>query len=278
MCIMARPVRSVSNTRIFVGCDSRRERQLLVYEMAVELQGGSNAMILPVPAAVPEDVALLDLSEAPQFFDDLDKPFERMTLGTKGGSRGFGDTLKIHEVGNYRVSIAPSVEDLDRVDPAVFTLSAETRQTLTPNYGTGFVFVVAALRESGKFHPLAYTHPVMEDGRLFIPTRHEHGNSTRHGYAALPRWDHYVYRQVPTVFAEMPGSKDHTEIRGKGSRDDPYPRVATCIEGLVAKVPTLAPFLDADKDGARLFRTAFKGPLKNMDLHLERPRSERWTA
>jgi hypothetical protein len=273
MCIMALPVRSVSNTRIFVGFNPERTRQLTVYEMAVTLQTPGNAMILPVPATSAEDVELVDLSAAPKFFDDLDRVFEPMTLGMKG-DRGLpaGGFLKVHDVGNYRVSVAGKIDDLLLVDPDVFSLSMDTAATLAKNYATGFAFVVATLRESGKFHPLAYTSPLTDV--MFVPTRHEHGHEpglTARGRHLLgANWDHHIYRQRLSVFTEMPGSKDHTEIRSKNSRDG-YGNgmIRSWAASQIAKVPALTPFLDANEKTAKAFRTRFHGPLANMDLHLE---------
>lgn len=268
MCIMALPVRSVSNTRIFAGFNPERTRQLTIYEMAVTLQTPGNAMILPVPASGAEDVDLIDMSAVPKFFDDLDTVFEPMYLGTRG-SRGVpaSGMLKVHEVGSYRVSIAGKIDDLLLVDPEVFSLSVDTAATLARHYATGFAFVVATMRESGKFHPLAYTSPLTRTDGLFVPTRHEHGKVDR-----VPRaqWDHHIYRQRLSMFSELPGSKDHTDIRSKNSRDG-YGNVMiqAWARAQIAKVPALAPFLDGDEKTAKVFRSKFQGPLANIDLILE---------
>jgi hypothetical protein len=255
---MARPVRSVSNTRIFVGRDDTR--QLTIYEMAVQLATPGNAMILPAPAATADQVGLIDMSEAADFFDDIDKVFEPLTLGTKSRSIDTNSFLEVHEVGSYLVSIASSLDDLDRVNPAVFTLSPEALATLA-DYTDGFAFVVAQLRESGNFHPLAYTHPTPPQGHLFIPTRHEHGGKDDRSRAP---WDHHIYHQTQGVYVELPGSKDKSEARGNASN---YGMVAKLAKHYGSEVPDLTPFLDVDQN-SRIVRSRFHGSLRNIDLQL----------
>lgn len=262
MCIMALPVRSVSNTRIFLGSDPDRIRQLTVYEMAVTLQTPGNAMILPVPAMSVAEIELLDLSAVPKFFDGLGKVFDRATtLGTRAM---LSAPLKVHDVGNYRVSIAGSIADLSRVDPKVFSLSPETAATLARDYSFGFVFVVSTLRESGKFHPLAYTS-LMSGRTMFVPTQHEHGSGHRRTQAD---WDHHIYRQRVSVFSTLPGSKDHTEVHGVRSDPHIHQMIQRWAAAMAEKAPSLAPFLDSGEH-AKVIRTRFHGPLLNMDLQLE---------
>ncbi len=269
---MAMPVKSVSNTRIFVGCDQVRTRQLTVYEMAVVLQTPGNAMILPVPASDPSEVELLDLTLVPKFFAKFIRAFEPLTLGldVMRGSRSM-EPLKVHDVGNYRVSIAGSVADLSRVDPAVFQLSAETAETLT-SYGEGFVFVVATFRESGKFHPLAYTHPMPADGTLFVPTRHEHGDkhlpSQKRDTADAAFFDHDICRQESSQFVQPLGRFDKSSEVSATSPDG-YGGVMAdrWATDQMNRVPGLMPFLRQGQ-GARLVRSELNGPFKNMDLSL----------
>lgn len=208
MCIMAGPVESVSNTRIFVGADSRGLRQVVLYAMAVQLQarsGKGNAMILPVPGGAT-DVALFDLTAYPTIFDDIDAPFVVRSRGvSKDLDRSFGEPLEVHRVGSYDVSIVPTVDDVKRLNTSVFEVSADTENTLRGHYPVGFAFLVAQLRTSGDFHPLAYTHPVV-DGRMFIPTRHEHGGRS----GDLPKWDHSIYHQSQSELDVIP--QDHRNI------------------------------------------------------------------
>ena len=282
MCILALPVRSVRNTRIFVGTNTEGDRQLTVYEMAVELvarrqaanstESPGNAMILPVPAGAPEQIDLIDMTEAKDFFDALERCFQPMTLGIKsrgGGSRGF---LEVHQVGSYNVSIANSYEELDLINPAVFTLSDDAKQVLGSQYsrldGPKFCFVVAQLRESGQFHPLAFSHPIADDGKLFIPTKHEHGlkipgvpEESLRGRAA---WDHHIFHQSTATYDEQPRSKDRTERVGNQNRSG---QIDQTLAYLAEQVPELEPYFDRGQQ-CRLARTEFKGVLKNIDLRL----------
>lgn len=267
MCILAQPVRTVSNTRIFVG--SNGTRQLTVYEMAVQLaesQSG-NAMILPAPAASPSDIELIDMSDHPKFFDDLDRAFRMRSRSLSKAPPMLG-RLEVHRVGNYDVSIADTIDDLDRLNPEVFTLSDDAKQALGPNYsrldGPKHVFIVAVLRESGKFHPLAHTHPIAAGGKLFVPTRHEHGHN--HGddpQGGRADWDHHIFHQsVDNDFDDLPGSKNHREVR---SVKDKFSTTKRVLESAAEKVPALAPYL-----ANGLVRSKFKGSLRNMDLRLAR--------
>lgn len=269
MCIMAMPVRSVSNTRIFIGRNA--DRQLTIYEMSVELATPGNAMILPVPAESAGDVTLINMEQAPKFFDDLDRVFQPMTLGmSKGARRSRGvDHLQVHEVGSYLVSIAEGLADLDRLNPEVFQVSPAAMQALGPHYsrvnGQKHVFIVAQLTESGKFHPLAYTHPVPAEG-LFVPTRHEHGHDHEaHPHGDRADWDHHIYFQDREAkWVELPGLKDRTERRANESM---YEMISKWAGIYSERVPELSPFLDTDQH-CRASRARFAGRLRNMDLRL----------
>jgi hypothetical protein len=275
MCIMAMPVRSVSNTRIFIGTDGTR--QLTIYEMAVELAARrqaanstvapGNAMILPAPAESPEDIELIDMTKDKGFFDGLDRIFANPRgMRSRSLSKGMSDSLKVHQVGSYSVSIADTLNDLDRLNPEVFTLSPAAKQALGPNYsrinGPKHVFIVATLRESGKFHPLAYTHPNPADGRLFVPTRHEHGD----GEGETASWDHHIYHQSPRAdFSELPSGKNHRVALT--AEDNTKYVVQPWARYTVETVPELAPFIFVG-ESAPIVRSKFSGTLKNMDLRL----------
>jgi hypothetical protein len=188
--------------------------------------------------------------------------FEPMTLSMSEGTRSRGgDFLRVQNVGNYQVSVAGNVEDLDRINPAVFRLTEKTLETLVINYWDGHSFVVAQLRESGKFHPLAYTHPIAPDGKVFIPTRHEHGE--RHD---KPYWDHHIYFQQRGSYEQLPSSKERTEERSDKAQ---FGRVSTLLGKVVDMVPELAPYLDVTPDTSRVFRSRFAGQLVNIDLRRE---------
>src|ERR1041385_4583489 len=93
MCCFSQPVRRVSKTRIFAraalaagdrgaaapyrGAPSARTDQFLAYAMSL-VADRDLAMVLPVPVppSSPEDsVRLVDMSECPKFFEQLDVLF-----------------------------------------------------------------------------------------------------------------------------------------------------------------------------------------------------------
>lgn len=183
MCIFTRPVESVSNTRIAVGLVAPG-RQLTVYENAVSIGQAGTAMVLPVPNGGPID--MLDLSKEDWSWKALDDAyFPKPMSPSWGGTGGFAfgmqakgpSRLAVVTCGGYLVSVAKTMQDLARVDDDVFTLPANIQEVLQKHYGEGFGFVVCKFQK-GKTsgHPIAYTHSPLKDGRLFIPTRHEHGN------------------------------------------------------------------------------------------------------
>lgn len=249
MCIMASPVESVSGTKIFVGHDGKR--QATVYSMAVELAGEGNAMILPVPVSSGQDIDLVDLSGTPEFFTPL---VDMFTVRSRAISFG-DDFLEVHRVGNYDVSIVATVSDVKRLNPNVFEVSSDTERTLREHY-PGFAFLVAQLCNSGEFHPLAYIHPLME-GRLFVPTRHEHGDGS-----GLPKWDHQIFYQGnhdPDVLPKGPqGMSFHQTM----DVEDPH-TIRRLRYSLKPPALTLAAFLKAEEPMNRIL---CDGLLPNMDL------------
>ena len=259
MCIMAEPVVSVTNTRIFAG-SNLNGRQALVYAMSVQLSnrvGRGNAMILPVPVGVEGagSIELIDLSLLPDFFMPLDELFRpRSRSMSKGMSLGMDDDLEVHKVGKYDVSIVPTVDDVKRLNSSVFEVSADTEHTLREHYPVGFAFVVSQLRESGDFHPLAYTHPLVGE-RLFIPTRHEHGKGASD---RSPKWDHTIYYQggeLDVVPAEQRNMASRQTIDATRYMSDFSADVGD-------KVPALAPYIVS----RGITRVKAQGRLPNIDL------------
>ena len=265
MCMMASEVSKVENTRIFASANEGRTRQCIVYEMAVELKartGKGNAMILPVPGSAA-DIALVDLSGLPGFFEPLDELFRERTKGmrSRGGmDHDDLDELEVHKVGAYDVSIVPTADDVKRLNPEVFELSAATERTLRTQYPLGYAFIVAQIRESGAFHPLGYTHALV-GGKLFIPTRHEHGHAVRDG---LADWDHTIYHQGSKSLDMVPTDGRY----GKARQHKAYERSANMVlggilGGLTVVAPALAPYIRLD---GNLHPVTAEGSLANIDL------------
>ena len=55
-------------------------------------------------------------------------------------------TLQVHDVGNYKVSVAPDLKDLRRVDTSVFTLAPGIDKLLADTYGKNVSFVVCRIK------------------------------------------------------------------------------------------------------------------------------------
>ena len=268
MCIFAGPA-EVSATRIAALLSTDGREQFTAYEMEFakppalqrehilfELDGPhGNAMILPVPWSPGDSpVRMVDLSRAEDLFDKLDSLVD--IPRTRGGTKGFlsfgmgtDSFLEVLEVGSFSVSIAYSLADIARANPDVFTLSPEAAATLEANYASGFAFVICALRESGKIHPLGYISTFRDT--LFVPTRHEHGSDED-----LPEWDHTIYvsrddlkRRRGSVAQALDVSNGQMsfyagqEIREPSSTGWDY--VGRTWDGLIEKVPELAAFRKA---------------------------------
>lgn len=182
MCIFTLPVESVSNTRIAVGAINA-SLQLTVYQNETVTATPGVAMVLPVPNSVP--VNMVDLSSKENWsWSQIEHTFFPMPLSNAGGfsfgaatwSSKSSGPLPVTKCGGYQVSFAPTLLDLKRIDATVFTLPVDIEQVLQQHYGQGFGFVVCVFQQGEtKGHPIAYTHGLASGGRLFIPTRHEHG-------------------------------------------------------------------------------------------------------
>lgn len=253
MCIFTGEVH-VANTRIYAATDSTGANQVIVYQMEAAMSR-PQAMILPVPAKA-DDVELLDLSEAKDFFDKLDKLFPVVR------SRGFGmaadtlslNALEVHEIGDYQVSVAPNLAAVRLINRKVFTVPNNLKKTLARAYGEGFCFVVAQLREDGEIHPLGYRHPVPSPAKMFIPTRHEHGD--RRG--TLPRWDHEIY--YPGRYSKIttePGNGTHKHLEAGGFDTGGLRRFLEVLPEV------LEPFFSAERS---LHKQTYQGRLHNYDL------------
>lgn len=126
MCLFTGPVQHVSGTRIYAGPrdngngsnGNASTHQRIAYQMTVDVPD-SLAMVLPIPTPPnPSDdaVSFVDVSSAPQFFDDLDVLFPRVELASS--SRGSAA---------LRLGVPPSV--LRR--PSSSTTSASSKR---PSY------------------------------------------------------------------------------------------------------------------------------------------------
>lgn len=205
MCIIANEVKHISNTQILIGINRDKNIQYTIYSNNVENEV-PNAMILPVP--YPQSVKFHDLSLYENLFRDCEYSFPRpqkLTLSpdTKSATKSATKILEVISVGSYKVSLAMTLSDIKLVDKTIFVLDDECEKVLQ-NYPDNFGFVICVL-DIGKesYHPFGYSHQIMEEGKIFIPTKHFHKHSYKNGifgkaigvyndYMAND-WDHDIY-------------------------------------------------------------------------------------
>jgi hypothetical protein len=192
-------IEEVNSTKIFarLSLDGKgRDRQWLVYAMHLDTPSDV-AMILPIPVKVgvgEDDVEFEDLSKRVEFFKKLEVLFpdkHRMRGMTKGyGSDSLGfDTLKVHAVGAFEASFAPTMADMDRLDPR-FNLPKKTWDKL-PQY-KDFGFVVFKLSKGdAERHPMSFSFTSRFNDRLFFPTVHVHDQEVHE----VEEFDHKLYAQ-----------------------------------------------------------------------------------
>lgn len=190
------PVR-VSSTRLFARRDGGA--QYLAYQMALDAPGDV-AMVLPLPVARVADDALafVDLSRAPQLFDQLARLFPNMAPQVTTAARSLRKSapaprLVVHEVGSFEASYVPSLADMTRLDPR-FRISDEIWRAL-PQYAA-FGFAVFTLKRGARtIHPMAMRFDSAEPGSLFFPTVHVHDGALH----ATAGFDHELYAQADAL-------------------------------------------------------------------------------
>lgn len=139
-------------------------------------------MILPVPSNGRDPVRLFKVergawSTLESFFPNRRNDFEALSFGSAGG---FGASekvpLPVERIGGYTCTIVPSIQDFARVSTFHFTVPVNIQRILQENYGTGFAFIVCIFDTKVAAHPIGIVSSALPDGRLFIPTRHAHGD------------------------------------------------------------------------------------------------------
>lgn len=256
MCILSGTPERVSKTQILAFHTDDGKHQVTVYANEVRLarsvtttfvpwgeSGGDNggdvatcAMVLPFPANNSNNsnnsnnggCEMIDTTgiegENEGLFKALDDLFPVvMTYGGTRGGFGISDgasTLEVKTCGSYDYSVAPTLDDLSRLDASLHI--EDVHDLLRRMYGTGFSFLVCAIRKSAKYHPIAYKHVLRDDGRLFLPTLHEHGTALRGG----PMWDHSIYSVRPgqpssgTGFGNLSYARDWSTVEVEVAFDD----------------------------------------------------------
>lgn len=205
-------VKDVASTRLLVSPENNRPgRQLTVYSNRVALDAGTQAvaMILPVPnpGNVAVSVRVIDTSDdkgkSSALFDRLrplvsKPPPDDRSSGLRGqaiskSSSPTPSLLPVERAGAYAYTLVPSIDDFGRVrgDMLPRPPSAEVMQLLRDKYEPrSFSFLVCKMDagDDAQYHPLAYTHPVLRKGNLFVPTLHYHGDEVKNSTEEEDLW------------------------------------------------------------------------------------------
>ncbi len=177
MCIISNKVEKVAKTKILVGVNKLNPTiQLTVYCNSVSNNTDANAMILPV--LNPHTVRFHDLSNYKDIFSDCNRCFSKSiarSWSLNSYAKGSNKTLEVFNVGSYKVSLAKSLQDLQRVDKNVFNLSFNCGEMLSKEYSNPiFGFIICKLAKGKEdYHPFGYSHEMI-DNTVFIPTKHYH--------------------------------------------------------------------------------------------------------
>lgn len=214
MCIILGQVNSVSSTHLFVAPSSSGTRQLTVYKNTVETPE-DNLMVLPIPH--PESLKLHTLTYK-KLFDHLRNSVESLSRSSSSPyfyaslslSRSCAAVLPVYDYGSYKVSIAPTLEDLFRLDATVFDLPDGIVDFFATHYSREFGYLCCQLKPGKtEYEPVCYSHDLHSSGKLFVPTLHYHIHEG-HTHTDAADWDHYVYSVGTTPVANL-GYRSHSE-------------------------------------------------------------------
>lgn len=194
MCCFTKPVKSVSFTRIFARPDVDG-RQFVVYSMTFRASQDL-AMVLPLPVKAgsgEKAVRFIDLSGYPDFFGSLQSGFVEHSNGLVATGELFASAgtrkLEVIEVGEFEASYVPTTNDFSRLDER-FRLPSATWNQLR-DYRT-YGFAVFKLKKGHReVHPMAFSFPRENPGRVFFPTVHIHDGKVHQ----TAKFDHILYCQ-----------------------------------------------------------------------------------
>lgn len=202
MCIINEPA-EVTQTQIFVAPSADRKSQITVYCNKVMTNSTNNVMVLPVP--FPDTLKFIDLSDYKNMFTDLEmnfKRWEQRSLSYSANSCEDRSYLPTIDVGSYRITVSPNIPQLSKVDPNQFgRIQDHIKNILNKHYfGYGFIICKLIPGKETEYHPLAYSHKLLND-MLFVPTRHQHNHTSAHsssyhhtiGEEHESDWDHDIY-------------------------------------------------------------------------------------
>ena len=205
MCIVPFPVKSIEKTKLFVLPSTDRTRQMTFYRNDVD-SIDENLMILPFPGSKSLQLHKVRYKA---MFDDLKKSvfqpptryYPMYELSACASLSRSYEPLPVISHGSYLVSIAETLEDLKRVNPTIFDLPPDILPFFAKHYTSEFGYLVCKLKEGKhEYEPLCYSHSLMSNGKLFVPTLHYHD----HGKGAQTEkadWDHVIYSIGTTKMA-----------------------------------------------------------------------------
>ena len=190
MCIFTESVNYVGSTKIFARLEGAK--QAIVYEMYLDTSTPV-AMVLPLPVAhqaEPTALEFIDLSDYPEFFEDLAACFPQsrspITLAAVGSADDF---LEVQTVGSFEASFVPSVADFKRLDPR-FRLDDSAWQSFSGYQDYGFAVFKLKAGQS-QIHPMAFWFETRDPSTLFFPTVHLHDGA----FERFADFDHVLFAQ-----------------------------------------------------------------------------------
>jgi len=152
-------------------------------------------MILPAPLRNGQEIIPVDLSKKFNFQsceDCFPTGESKERKRTKAKKESLKQHLEVISVGAYNVSIAKTLDDLDRINPDVFQVQPKIKEVLQTSYPSDFGFVICCFDSTKKMapHPLGYVSDFALDGSMFIPCKHEHDGT---GTLKKADFDHRIF-------------------------------------------------------------------------------------
>jgi hypothetical protein len=214
----------VRNTKIFVMPNKDRTRQLTVYQNTVACDVKS-VMILPIPWPDTFHVE----SQCPTgVFEQLQNSVRHpdgahtrvMPTFTRSRSDCNEPLPKFSMPGGYVASLAPTLDDIQRVDSTTFVIPRDLLVFLELHYSHAEYpvgFLVCKLSDEHttevEYTPICYSHQIISEDKLLVPTLHYHGHDNEDVH-----WDHYIYSTQTDINANTPGfiPRDINAVLWKG--------------------------------------------------------------
>lgn len=147
--MISNEILKVSKTKILVGLNYNKTKQIIIYSNFIDNLSESNAMILPVP--LPETVEFINLSKYENLFEDCEKCFYNNTRSTRKCDSSSNNILEIFNVGSYKVSLAKNLKEINNVNSNIFKLSKGLKKILEKYYYQEYWgFIICKLDEGAE--------------------------------------------------------------------------------------------------------------------------------